>query len=39
VEMVEEYVSKMEGVFGEGTCYSVMIRSAGSVRLNLEKGE
>ena len=29
-EMVEQYVERMESVFGEGSCYPIMIRTTGS---------
>lgn len=35
LERVEHYVDRMEAVFGKGSCYPVMIRSAGSVRLEV----
>lgn len=35
VEMLEEYRSAMEAVFGEGTCHVLSIRSAGGVQVEI----
>ena len=35
VEMLEEYRSAMEAVFGEGTCHVLSIRSAGGVQVKI----
>jgi galactokinase len=35
VDMVQQYVERMESVFGKGSCYPVMVRSAGSVKLEV----
>ncbi len=34
-DMLEGYVVQMEAIFGQGTCYPVMVRTAGSVKLDL----